>query len=160
VLAASGVGYFLAAVITPVAVRRTGMGPWITLLLACGAVAELVLVTPFNKILYVVSGFVLGVVAQGVKICVDTIVQQAVLDAYRGRVFSVYDMLFNATFVCGAAVAAVAMPGNGRSYTMLAVIVAGYALVAAGYGLTARLPVAAADAPPVTGPERPPASPR
>jgi MFS family permease len=147
VLGVSGAGYFLAAVITPPAVRRTGIGPWITLLLGCGAVAELVLVAPFHKVLYVISGFVLGVVAQGVKISVDTIVQQSVLDAYRGRVFSVYDMLFNVTFVCGAAVAAAAMPGNGRSYAMLAVIVAGYAVAAVTYGFTARDPVAAA-APP------------
>jgi MFS family permease len=139
VLGVSGVGYFLAAVITPAAVKRTGMGPWITLLLGCGAAAELFLVSPFNQALYVASGFVLGVVAQGVKICVDTIVQRAVLDAYRGRVFSVYDMLFNATFVAGGALAAAALPADGRSYSMLAVIVAGYALTAIGYGLfTAR----------------------
>jgi MFS family permease len=137
VLGVSGAGYFLAAVITPPTVRRIGMGTWVTLLLGGAAIAELVLVSPFNRTLYVVSGFVLGVVAQGVKICVDTIVQQTVLDAYRGRVFSVYDMLFNVSFVCGAAVAAAAMPASGRSYAMLAVIVAGYALIATGYGLTA-----------------------
>ncbi|HEU5157575.1 MAG TPA: MFS transporter [Streptosporangiaceae bacterium] len=146
VLGASGVGYFLAAVITPPAVKRIGMRAWITLLLGVAAVAELVLAAPFDEVLFVISGFVLGLIAQGVKICVDTIVQQAVLDAYRGRVFSVYDMLFNVTFVCGAAVAAAAMPANGKSYSMLAVIVAGYALAAALYGLAAardaRTPVA------------------
>jgi MFS family permease len=137
VLGSSGAGYLLAAVITPSAARRIGINPWITLLLGTGAVTELVLVLPFDKVLYVISGFVLGLVAQGVKICVDTIVQQAVLDAYRGRVFSVYDMLFNVTFVCGAVVAAAAMPANGRSYAMLAVIVAGYAAAATTYGVTA-----------------------
>jgi MFS family permease len=137
VLGASGAGYLLAAVITPSAVKRTGIRTWITLLLGVAAATELVLVAPFEEVLYVVSGFTLGVVAQGVKICVDTIVQQAVLDAYRGRVFSIYDMLFNVTFVCGAAVAAAAMPANGRSYAMLAVIVTGYAIAAAMYGFIA-----------------------
>ena len=137
VLGASGAGYLLAAVITPPAVKRIGIRTWITLLLGLAAAAELALVAPFDEVLYVISGFTLGLIAQGVKICVDTLLQQEVLDAYRGRVFSVYDMLFNVTFVCGAVVAAAAMPANGKSYAMLAVIVTGYAIAAAMYGLIA-----------------------
>ena len=45
----------------------------------------------------------LGVAAQGSKICVDTIVQESVDDAYRGRVFSFYDVIFNIAFVSAAA---------------------------------------------------------
>ena len=40
------------------------------------------------------------------KICVDTIVQETIDDAYRGRVFAVYDMLFNVSFVSAALFAA------------------------------------------------------
>ena len=43
-------------------------------------------------------------VAQGVAICTTTILQQEVDDDFRGRVFSVNDMLYNVTFVLGAAV--------------------------------------------------------
>ena len=50
-----------------------------------------------------VGAFVLGVAAQGSKICVDTIVQTSVDDAFRGRVFSFYDVMFNIAFVSAAA---------------------------------------------------------
>ncbi|HEY7486398.1 MAG TPA: MFS transporter [Streptosporangiaceae bacterium] len=138
VLATSGVGYCLAALITPPVVRRTGMTLWITVLLAAGGLAELAFVAPFNELLYAVDGFVLGVVAQGVKISVDTIVQQTVLDAYRGRVFSVYDMLFNVAYVAGAAIGAAAMPTSGKSYAMVVVVAVGYLVTAGAYWLTAR----------------------
>ena len=61
-----------------------------------------------------------------------------VLDVYRGRVFSFYDMIFNGMFVAGFAVAAALLPPNGRSPAVLALIGIGYALAAAAYWLTAR----------------------
>jgi hypothetical protein len=51
----------------------------------------------------------------------------------RGRVFSFYDALVNATFVAAAAAAALVLPDTGKSYLVLATIAAGYALVALGY---------------------------
>ncbi|CAM5669224.1 hypothetical protein SCALM49S_00963 [Streptomyces californicus] len=50
----------------------------------------------------VIAAFVLGVVTQGSKIATDTVVQTSVDDSFRGRVFSLYDVLFNVAFV-GAA---------------------------------------------------------
>jgi hypothetical protein len=47
-------------------------------------------------------GFGLGLAGQGVKICVDTVGAGA--DRGRrlpGRVFSLYDMMFNVTYVAG-----------------------------------------------------------
>ena len=54
----------------------------------------------------------LGLAAQGVKICVDTILQREVDDGFRGRVFTVYDMVFNGVFVAAAALAAVVLPAE------------------------------------------------
>jgi hypothetical protein len=67
------------------------------------------------------------------KICVDTTVQQEVDDAYLGRVFSVYDMLFNAAYVIGPAIAAPFMPATGKSYVLVLVIGALYLAAGASY---------------------------
>ena len=55
-------------------------------------------------------------------------------DDYRGRVFALYDMLFNVPFVLGAVVAAQIIPDTGKSYLLIAVAAAGYVLAAAAYG--------------------------
>ena len=98
------------------------------------AAAEAVFVVTIAEWLLYVGAFVLGVAAQGSKICVDTIVQTSVDDAYRGRVFSFYDVIFNIAFVAaaafGAAVAAQRRQLARRSY---AVIAAGYAVTAVAY---------------------------
>ena len=76
------------------------------------------------------AAFALGLSAQGVKICVDTLVQLNIDDAYRGRVFSLYDVLFNLVFVAAAGVAALVIPDDGKSYAVLICVSAGYALTA------------------------------
>ncbi len=58
----------------------------------------------------------MGFVAQAVKICVDTTLQETVEDDFRGRVFSVYDTLFNVTFVAALVVGAFVLPPSGISY--------------------------------------------
>ena len=141
VLVVSGAGYFLAAVVTPLVTERIRKETWIGIQLLAAAVAEVVFCAPFSEVPFVVGAFALGLVAQGVKICADTIVQLTVLDAYRGRVFSFYDMLFNAMFVAGFAVAAVLLPTSGKSYPVLAVIGVGYAAAGVLYLLVTRNPV-------------------
>jgi hypothetical protein len=69
---------------------------------------------------------------------VDTIAQTIISDAYRGRVFSFYDMIFNGLYVAGFAVAAVILPPTGKSYAALMLIGCGYAVAAAVYWLGAR----------------------
>ena len=44
------------------------------------------------------------------KICVDTTLQRVVGDIYRGRVFAIYDVLFNAVFIAATVIAAVVLP--------------------------------------------------
>ncbi len=74
----------------------------------------LVIGPTFNQYAYLLLGFALGLSAQCVKICVDTTVQQTVDDQYMGRVFSLYDMLFNAAYVLGPAIAVPFLPANGQ----------------------------------------------
>ncbi len=135
VVISSAIGYGLAAWLTPIATRRMSNESWITSLLAAGGVLTVGLGFGFVQVEFVVIGFVLGVVAQGIAISTTTILQQAVDDEFRGRVFSVNDMVFNAAFVLGAAVSAVFMPRSGHSLAMLIVVGAGYVLGAAGYRL-------------------------
>jgi hypothetical protein len=77
-----------------------------------------------------VAAFVLGLVTQGAKIATDTIVQSSVEDGFRGRIFSVYDVLFNVSFVGAAAVAALMLPPDGRSVPLVITIAVTYAAVA------------------------------
>ncbi|GAA1756356.1 MFS transporter [Streptomonospora arabica] len=137
-LAASAAGYFAGAVATPWATARISADAWIALLLGAGGAALLVFGLPFAPPLFPAAGFALGLVPQGVKVSVDTLVQRHVDDAFRGRVFSVYDMLFNAAFVAGAGLAAGAVPRSGTSAAAVAALAAGYALMAACWTVRAR----------------------
>ncbi len=135
VIISSAIGYGLAAWLTPIATRRLSNEAWITLLLAAGGVLTVALGFGFLQAGFVAIGFVLGIVAQGVAISTTTILQQEMEDEYRGRVFSVNDMVYNATFVLGAAISALFMPRSGHSLPMLIVVGAGYVLGAIGYRL-------------------------
>jgi MFS family permease len=156
VFAATAVGTLTAAAITPAAVRRFGKHAWVTGLFAAAAGTELALGFPYTMQTLVPAALLLGVVAQGSKISVDTLVQEQVEDDFRGRVFSLYDTLFNITFVAAAVVAAFVLPVSGKSYPMLAVVAGGYALTAVGYWFAVRhsagQPPAAARTGPAAGP--------
>lgn len=130
-VALSGLGYFAAAVITPWAVGRVGRFGWLALCAASAAVLEPALVLTFAPTPTLLAGFVLGLVTQGSKITADTAVQSTVDDAFRGRVFSLYDMLFNVAFVGAAAVAALILPRDGRSAVLATGVALLYAVVAA-----------------------------
>jgi len=54
-------------------------------------------------------------------------------DDYRGRVFSVYDTLFNVTYVVALLIGAFVLPASGISYSMLVAVGLGYALTAVLY---------------------------
>lgn len=149
----SGAGFGAAALLTPVVVRRIGTRRWIVLLFSVAAVIEIVPAALYTPWAVLVAAFVLGITAQGIKICVDTLVQRNIDDAYRGRVFSFYDVLFNVVFVASAAFAAAVLPVTGKSYAILGLSAACYAATAIAYArLTARPPVAGTseDSPPLT----------
>lgn len=85
------------------------------------------------------AAFVLGLITQGAKIATDTIVQSSVDDGFRGRIFSVYDVLFNIAFVGAAAAAALILPPDGRSVTLVVTVAVIYAVVAAGMARERRM---------------------
>jgi MFS family permease len=129
-LGVSGAGFFAAAVITPWAAGRLGPGRWMVVCAVIAAVLEPALGLPFATAPLLVAAFVLGLTTQGSKIATDTIVQSSVEDAYRGRIFSVYDVLFNIAFVGAAGVAALMLPPDGRSVPLVLTVAVVYAAVA------------------------------
>jgi MFS family permease len=128
----SAAGFFVAALITPWATARVGTSGWIT---ACSAASALLLpplTLPFATTPMMVAAFALGITTQGAKIATDTVIQAQVDDAYRGRVFSLYDVVFNVAFVGAAAVAALVLPADGRSSGLIVVLALIYAATAVG----------------------------
>jgi hypothetical protein len=147
VIIAAAIGYGAAAVVTPVATRRLSKAALITVLLGLGGVVTGVLGPTFAQPAFLVLSLTLGLVAQGVAICSVTIIQQRMDDDYRGRVFALYDMLFNVPFVLGAVVAAQIIPDSGKSYLLIAVAAAGYLLAAVAYGAVSRQELLAGPSP-------------
>jgi MFS family permease len=138
----TGLGFLTAALLTPSVTRRLGKRRWIVTLLGIAAFVQIVPGAFYTVPTLLVAAYVLGIVAQGIKICVDTIVQESVDDAFRGRVFSIYDVVFNVSFVAAAAVSGLVVPLSGKSYPVVIAVATGYALTCLVYGRLAipRLP--------------------
>ncbi|MEU5720196.1 MFS transporter [Streptomyces sp. NPDC020403] len=130
-LGASAAGFFMAAVITPWAVGRFGRYGWLAVCAGAAAILEPALGLAFAPAPMLPAAFVLGLVTQGSKIATDTEVQTSVDDAFRGRVFSLYDVLFNIAFVAAAGMAALALPADGRSVVVVLTVATLYAAVSA-----------------------------
>ncbi|WNB85602.1 MFS transporter [Cellulomonas sp. ATA003] len=138
VLGASGVGFALAVVLTPVLSPRTGPHTWIAACLLLAALSQVLLTVTVALPAVLVGAGLLGLAAQGAKIAVDTIVQRDTADAYRGRAFALYDVLYNAAFVGAAALAALALPDTGYSRPVFAALAVAYVLAAVVYRAGAR----------------------
>lgn len=134
----SGAGFVTAAFVTPAMTERVTLRTWILVLLGAAAFTQLVPGLLFTEGALLVSAYFLGLASQGIKICVDTLVQAGVDDAFRGRVFALYDVIFNVAFVAAAAVAALVLPAEGKSYGVLAGVAVGYLLTALGYARASR----------------------
>ncbi|HSE70139.1 MAG TPA: MFS transporter [Nocardioidaceae bacterium] len=135
---ASGAGFVVAALVTPVVTERVSRRSWMLFLFGAAAFTQLMPGAFFTEPALMVTSFFLGVASQGIKICVDTLVQEGVDDAFRGRVFSLYDVIFNVAFVAAAAVAAVVLPEDGKSYVVLVLIALGYLATGFGYARVTR----------------------
>jgi MFS family permease len=135
-------GFACAALTTPPATRRVSKRAWITSMLLLAAVAAAVLGEVFTQVAYLGVGFFLYLARQGLSIAAVTILQEDVEDAFRGRVFAFYDMLYNAPYALGAALFAVFMASDGRSPAVVAVIAAGFGVAAIAYWLSSGRPSA------------------
>lgn len=126
-------GTGLGALITPAIARRIGPALYCAAMLLLGSLNQLALMLKFQLAAVLCAAFFVALISQAVKICVDTIVQTTVDDEFRGRVFSLYDTLFNVTMVAAATVAAIVLPETGKSSLAVIVTALGYLVIAVVY---------------------------
>lgn len=143
-VAAGAVGFLAAAVATPGWVHAADPVRVVVVALIAAAVTEATFVLAMTLAQLLVGAAVIAWAGQTVKICVDTIVQRDVDDAFRGRVFSLYDVAYNAAFVAAAALSALVVPDNGYSRLVYAVLAAGYLAAGVAFGRSRGGPVVAA----------------
>ena len=72
----------------------------------------------------------IGFAGQCVKISSDSVVQTTIDDAFRGRVFAIYDMSLNIGIIVGTAVAAYLLPEAGQSILYVGLLAGIVALAA------------------------------
>jgi hypothetical protein len=85
-----------------------------------------------------VAAFLLGLVGQVLKLCTDAAVQGEAGDGVLGRVFAVYDIVFNVGFVAAVSTAAFVSPPDGRAPALLAVGAVLYLVGLLGHNLVLR----------------------
>lgn len=130
---AGGVGLVLGAAVSPAMTARVGRSRWVTLVTAAVAVTVFALGAPYSMPLLLISALALGFATQATKVCVDTTIQEEIVDDYRGRAFSIYDTVYNLSYVAAAAVAAAVLPSSGKSLTTLAAMSGAYLVLATAY---------------------------
>ncbi|MBO0812304.1 MAG: MFS transporter [Microlunatus sp.] len=136
----TGIGFVLAAAVTPIVRHRIGARAWMIICFVASAVLQAFPGATYTRAGILIAAFLCGVLAQAIKINVDTFVQAHVDDDFKGRVFVIYDMIFNVALVGAAAIGALVLPVNGRSVPILLIIsgcylATGIAFAALGRGL-------------------------
>ncbi|MGW0250181.1 hypothetical protein ACWDYH_26510 [Nocardia goodfellowii] len=133
-------GMLVAAVVAPLVIPRLGRPRTVVAGLLTATLVQLTLVTPiaaaesgpiaqYAQHLLLAGAFLFGLAGQTIKLTGDATMQIDIDDARRGQVFALQDTVFNIAFVLAIAVAALAIPADGRS---LPVVLAGAAVYFAG----------------------------
>lgn len=133
-----GAGFVVSAAFMPRVVRAIGMRRALIAMMAATAVIQVFPGAFLNRWALLVASFLVGLFAQCTKAGTDTVSQAHVDDAYKGRIFIVYDMTYNALFVAGAAVAALVLPIQGISHAHLVGLGAAYLVVAVLFAVVTR----------------------
>ncbi len=139
--AGASVGSLLAAVSTPYVSSRLGLPRWSALTLFVAAVVAPLGFASGKLALIVVASLSMGVAGQAVKITGDTLLQQDIDDAFRGRVFALYDVGLNVALVTGIALTAFTVPPDGIAPALWA----GVAVLLAATGVWSLRPAPVGD---------------
>jgi len=138
VVVAAGAGLGAAALLTPWLTHRLGRATTIRVGLVVAAAMQGTVACVVTLPVVLVGAFVLSTAGQVVKLCADAAIQQETADDARGRVFSVYDALFNTCYVLAVTVAALASPPDGNSPWLLGCAAVVYLLGLLGHDLQLR----------------------
>lgn len=112
----TGVGFVLSAALVPPLAHRVGLRRTMILLLVASGLVQAIPGSIFQRLPLLIAAFGIGLFAQSIKIVVDTVCQIHVDDEYKGRVFVIYDMLFNAAIVVASVLAIWLLPIEGFSH--------------------------------------------
>lgn len=137
-LVAGAAGLGAAALVTPWLTHRVGRAGTIRIALLVTALITVLLATHITMVVALVGAFLVTGGGQVVKLCTDASVQSDVGDDHRGRVFALYDAIFNIAYVAAIALAAVLAPPDGRSPELLIAAGACYLVGLAGHELIRR----------------------
>jgi MFS family permease len=128
-LSIAACGFVVGAIAAPYGVRRVGRHRWMRLMLSASTLGPLFILFSRTPLTLAIAAFVTALFGQSLKVTNDALVQSKIDDIYRGRVFSVYDVVVNGAIVSGAVIAALLLPDTGDSY-LVPLIVASVYLVA------------------------------
>jgi hypothetical protein len=137
-LSIAACGFVVGAIIAPYGVRKVGRHRWMRLMLSASTLGPLFIVFSRTPLTLAIAAFVTALFGQSLKVTNDALVQSKIDDIYRGRVFSVYDVVVNGAIVSGAVIAALLLPDTGDSY-LVPSIVAGIYFVAGARLLRSRV---------------------
>ena len=115
-------GFVVGAVIAPYGVRKVGRHRWMRLMLSASTLGPLFIVFSRTPLTLAIAAFVTALFGQSLKVTNDALVQSKIDDIYRGRVFSVYDVVVNGAIVSGAVIAALLLPDTGDSYLVPSIV--------------------------------------
>lgn len=138
IFAAGGLGILVAGLTTARLVERFGRRRSVSAALLLAAAAQLGLGLPMTLLTVLLATFLIIYAGQVVKLCVDAACQRDIGDETRGRVFALYDTLFNITQVVAVTLAATVVPADGRSPLLIVVATLLYLAGLAGFVLVSR----------------------
>ena len=131
-LSIAAVGFGIGAVLAPLAVEKYGRHKWIRYSLYLAAIGPLFLFLQRSPLFLILTGFITALFGQCVKVTTDALVQRKISDEYRGRVFSVYDVVVNGAIITGAIIAAFVLPKSGDT-PLLPLMVSVFYIFGAAY---------------------------
>ena len=134
-IAFTAAGFFIATFLAPGIFSQWGLRRGLVICLLVTAFCQVWPGAWFAHWPLIWSGFLLGLCAQILKIGVDTVVQSHVDDHVKGRVFTLYDIIFNLANVLAGWIAVLIVPDTGKSLSVFIAVAVSYALIAAGFFL-------------------------
>lgn len=121
-LSLAACGFVVGAVIAPYGVRKIGRHRWMRLALVASTSGPLFILFVRTPTTLALAAIITALFGQSLKVTNDALVQSKIDDIYRGRVFSVYDVVVNGAIVSGAVIAALLLPNTGDSYVVPLVV--------------------------------------
>ncbi len=113
-IGAGGVGVMLGLATVNSLDRRFPRERIVAASFGLGGIAVLFVALVLNRYTVLIASFMVGLTFAWKKVPIDTMVQEAVPDGLRGRVFAVYDVVYNLARLVAAMLAVVLLPTVGE----------------------------------------------